>query len=335
MASLKIMKKVAKVSKFTGFTSLCYKLNKNRKRTIAYHNVIPDKYWDGSLHLDYSMKESSFVKQLEIIQDRFGCTLNIDDLSMATITFDDGYNNQYSVASKILDDRNIQGYFFCTANLIRDNEAFIMDKLQYWCSYVPYGVYSLEEINIKLDIKNEFSRKIEWSKISDAILNGTEIEKIEKILNDLYSFEKIRINKDLYKLRFRGISKEQLSEMKSKGHKIGAHSANHKRLSDMSSEELQEDICLCSSMLYETYNTNIFCYPFGSRSDINEKVINIIKNEGFDSSFAYSNNPIKEGYNNYFMPRMFLPDTDDKDTIDLILSGAKHFMSFRKLLPKY
>lgn len=335
MASLETMRKVAKISKITGFTSLCYKLNRNRKRTIAYHNIIPNEYWDNSLHLDYSMKKSSFVKQVEIIQHRLGCTLDIYDYSKATITFDDGYNNQYSVASKILDDRNVQGYFFCAANLIRNKEAFIMDKLQYWCSYVTYGVYKLEEINITLDIKNEECRKTQWLKISDAILSGVKIERIEKMLDNLYPFEEIKIDKDLYKLRFRGISKEQIKEMKKKGHKIGAHSANHKRLSDMNSEELKEDICLCSSMLSEVYNTKVFCYPFGSIGDINEEVVEIVKDKGFNSAFAYSNNPIEEGYEKYFMPRIFLPDTDDRDIIDLILSGAKHFMSFRKLLPKY
>ena len=67
MASVSTLKKVAKISKYTGFTLLCYFLNRNRKRTIAYHNVIHDQYWDNSVHLAHSMKESSFRKQIEVI----------------------------------------------------------------------------------------------------------------------------------------------------------------------------------------------------------------------------------------------------------------------------
>lgn len=334
MASLGTMKKVAKISKITGFTSLCYKLNKNKKRTIAYHNIIPDKYWDNSLHLSHSMKESSFIKQLEVIQDKLGITLNIHDTNKATITFDDGYLNQYSVASKIMDDKDIQGYFFCTANVINNNQAFIMDKLQYWFSYVPEGVYNLEELNIVLNIKDEESRKIEWQKISN-IIGPIEIERIEKLLDDKCPFKDISINEEFESLRFRGISKSQILEMKEKGHKIGAHSANHKRLSIMDDVELKKDIEMCGSMLYKTYNTRIFCYPFGSLGDINEDVLENIKKNGFNAAFAYSNNPVKEGYNQYFMPRMFLPDTDDIDVINFVLSGAKHFMSFRNLLPEF
>lgn len=334
MASLETIKKVAKISKITGFTSLCYRLNKNRKRTIAYHNIIPDQYWDDSLHLAHSMKESSFVKQLDVIQDRFGVTLNVDDVNEATITFDDGYLNQYSVASKIMNHKDLKAYFFCTANIINNNEAFIMDRLQYWFSYVPEGVYNLDEINIVLNIKDKESRKIEWQKISD-IIGPIEIERIEKLLDDKYPFRDISINKEFGSLRFRGISKIQLKEMKEKGHKIGAHSTNHKRLSIMDERELKKDIDMCGSMLDKVYNTKVFCYPFGSLGDINENVLKNIKDNGFHSAFAYSNNPIKEGYNEYFMPRMFLPDTDDAEIINFVLSGAKHFISFRKLLPKF
>lgn len=334
MASIETIKKVAKISKITGFTNLCYKLNKNRKRTIAYHNIIPDRYWDNSLHLDHSMKESSFRKQIEIMQDKFGCTLDIYNLDKVTITFDDGYKNQYSIASKILDDKDIQGYFFCTANVINNNQAFIMDRLQYWFSYVPYGVYNLDEINIVLNIEDENSRKTEWKKISD-IIGPVEIDKIEEILESLYPLYKININESLYKLRFEGITMNELNEMKNKGHKIGAHSANHKRLSNMNSDELEEDISICTEMLEKIYNTKSFCYPFGSKEDINENVIRSLSNKGFKNAFAYSNSPIEEGYNTYFMPRMFLPDIDDLDVINFILSGAKHFLSFKVLLPKY
>lgn len=332
MASIETLKIVSKISKVTGFTSLCYKLNKERKRVIAYHNIIPDKYWDDSLHLAHSMKESSFIKQLEIIRNRLGVTLNIYDIDKATITFDDGYLNQYLIASKIMDDKDIKGYFFCTANVINNNEPFIMDRLQYWFSYVPEGTYYLDKLGIKLSIKDKSSRISEWQKISD-IIGDVEIEKIENLLDEKYPFKDIKIDKEFGKLRFRGISKSQLIDMKEHGHKIGAHSANHKRLSIMDYEELKNDIGICKYMLDSDYNTDVFCYPFGSRKDINEIVLENIKKNGFKYAFAYSNNPIKEGYDEYFMPRMFLPDTDNEEVIDFILSGAKHFMSFRKLLP--
>ena len=335
MASINTLTKIAKISKITGFTSLCYLMNRNRKRTIAYHNIIPDKYFDNSLHLSHSMKESSFKKQLEIINDRFGgSTLEIEDTEKVTLTFDDGYLNQYLLASKLMDKQNMKGYFFCVANLIKNNEPFIMDKLQYWFSYVPYGVYEIKEINTKLEIKDKDSRTTEWKKIDDVIGDIT-IERAEELLDKAYSFNEINIEEEFYQLRYNHINKAQIDEMKKNGHKIGAHTASHKRLSVMDKEELKEDIAICKEMLNITYNTDVFCYPFGSKQDINDEVIEEIKSHGFTKSFAYCNGPIEGGYNRYFIPRMFLYNTDDKDLIDFVLSGAKHFISFRRLLPKY
>lgn len=336
MANINTLKKIAKISKYTGFTSICYFLNRNRKRTVAYHNIIPDKYFDNTLHLDYSMKESNFKKQIELIKSKFDINLDINDTKSLTLTFDDGYSNQCKIASRIMDKENVKGYFFCVANLINDNEILTMDKLQYWFSYVPLGVYKSKELNLEFNISTNEGRREEWKKVSDALKNGVSIKEAEEYLNDLYGFKDINMDEKFYRLRFYSIEKYELEDMKKKGHKIGAHSANHIRLSDLKQDELEEDIKICGDMLKnKIYNTKVFCYPYGSIEDISEVVINQVKNNGFESAFAYSNLPLNNGkeYNQYFIPRIFLPDTDDKDLIDFVLSGAKHFITFRKLLP--
>lgn len=337
MASIGILKKIAKISKYTGFTALCYFLNRNRKRTIAYHNVIPDKYWDNSVHLAHSMKESSFRKQIEIIKDRFDIDLDIENSKTITLTFDDGYLNQCSIASKILDEHGVNGYFFCVADLINYDKTLDMDMLQYWISYVPFGIYEISEINLSLVINYDEDRAVEWQKISDKLNEGVTSKAMKKYLEQCYLFSEIKsIDNIAYNLRFSGIDYKNLDLMKEKGHKIGAHSARHMRLSKLNDNELKEDINICKENLGKLYNTDIFCYPYGSIEDISEKVIELISINGFTKAFAYSNSPLKYyGYNKYFIPRMFIPDTDDKYLIDFILSGAKHFISFRELLPNF
>ena len=338
MASIDTLKKVAKISRYTGFTSFCYFLNRNRKRTIAYHNVIPDKCWDDSIHLAHSMKESSFRKQIDIIKDRFKVDLDIYNTKTLTLTFDDGYLNQYTVASKILDENEIVGYFFCVADLINNGKTLDMDMLQYWISYVPYGIYNVEEINLKLYVRDEESRKNEWKKVSDKLDEGIKLCDMKNMLDNIYKFEELRNYKNhepMYKIRFNPINKESINKMKKNGHKIGAHTAKHLKLSGLSKFELIEDISICKYNIDKLYNTKIFCYPYGSQKDISEDVIEELKKNNFTNSFSYSNGPLNGmDYNDYFMPRMFIPDTNDDDLINFVLSGAKHFVSFRKLLPK-
>lgn len=338
MANINTLKKVAKISKYIGFTFLCYFLNRDRKRTIVYHNVIPNKYWDNSIHLAHSMKESSFRKQIEVIKKRFDIDLDIYNPKTITLTFDDGYLNQYTVVSKVLDENDLNGYFFCVADLINNKKTLDMDMLQYWISYVPYGEYNVEAINLSLNITDEQSRKSEWKKISDKLDEGIKLYDMKNILDNIFKFEELKKatnHNDIYRTRFNPIDLESINKMKKNGHKIGAHTAKHLRLSRLSKYELIEDISICKYNMDNLYNTKIFCYPYGSQKDISKDVIEELKKNNFTNSFSYSNGPLNGmDYNDYFMPRMFIPDTDDEDLINFVLSGAKHFFSFRKLLPK-
>ena len=329
-----IKKSMSKISKYTGITQLFYKLNKNRKIIIAYHNVIPDKYFKECINLEFSMKESEFKKQIQLIKKRHQVGLEIYDNNQVTITFDDGYLNQYSIASKILDKYNIKGYFFYPANLLKQETLFI-DKIQYWIDYVKPGTYINTTYKLNLEIKDTKSRKKEYEKINDLIKQGLTFKQIHDILNEMCEFENIKIKKEFYKLRFTPIKKEQLKKMKAKGHKIGAHSSDHNILSKLSKEELEKDIKKCKELLDKgIYNTNTFCYPFGGTKDVSQKVKEEVKINKFENALSFTNEQIKDGYEQYFIPRMSLPEEGDECYIDFFLSGAYHFFRTGKLLPK-
>lgn len=329
-------KLLAKISKYSGFTSFCYFLNRDRKRVLAYHNIIIDDLFDNSMHLDHSTKESDFKAHLKIIQSKFDIDLNLSNKKSVTLTFDDGYLNQYLIGSKILDEINAKGIFFFSEDLIKNCRTLNMDLIQFWVSYVKEGSYDLKEANIRIEIR-EGNRRKEWKKISNKLLEGDiSLEELVNVLNKAYDINKIiDKNKEIYELRFKSIKPKFLNNMKKKGHLIGAHSSKHNRLSDLSYEELKEDIELCKNELGKIYNTDIFCYPYGSEDDISDRVIEEIKNSGFKKAFLYGNFPLKNfSYNEYLMPRMILPNTTNKDLIHFTLSGAKNMILFRKRLPK-
>lgn len=335
MATLRNLIRIAKISKYTGLTKLCYRLNKGKKRIVAYHNVIPDKYFDDTLHLAHSMRESSFRRQVIVIKKRFDVDLNLENKNSLSITFDDGYLNQGKIAGEILSNENMKAYFFCAGILIDKKDTLVMDKLQYWFSYVPSGEYYLKELSLALNLTDKENRKESWDKLSKFIDAKLPLSDIYKYLDNIYKFKGIKkLNDDFYKLRFTSLEDRHIENMKANGHNIGAHSYYHERYAVLDDEKIKDDIKHCVE-LKNIFNTDVFCYPYGSLVDINEIVRSEIKNSGYKKALAYSNNPIKEGYNQYFMPRIFLPDTDNEALIDFILSGAKYFCNFKKLLPDF
>jgi peptidoglycan/xylan/chitin deacetylase (PgdA/CDA1 family) len=326
---------VAKISKYTFMTKLFYKLNKERKIIIGYHNVIPDKNFENYINLDFSIRESQFIKHLEVIKKRFDIGIDLNNGNEVTLTFDDGYSNQYSIASKILDEYNVNGYFFCAADLLDNKDMLLIDKIQYWIDYADDGKYTNEEYNLELELADKITRKKQWRKVQSLIKNKVSFEKICELLDNMFRFEDIEIDNEFYKLRFNSIKKSELERMKLKGHKIGAHSSAHNILSYMKSDELNKDIEKCRVLL-ETgiYNTKTFCYPFGGEEDVSDEVIRVINKKGFVNAIAFINKKLKyRNYNELFMPRMILPNTYDKDYIEFILSGAYYFMKNFKLLP--
>ncbi|MGL4570224.1 MAG: polysaccharide deacetylase family protein [Clostridium sp.] len=335
MATIKTLTAVSKLSKYCGFTKLCYFLNRNKKRVIAYHNIMPDNIFDDSIHLEHSTRESSFIKHIKVIKKKFNIDLDIENKKTVTVTFDDGYLNQYEIASKIMDKFNSNGYFFLVESLINNKKIIPIDIIQFWISYVHEGVYNIKEINFLMEINNKNRREV-WESLSKKILeDNIDLDEIIIHLDNLYPIKKL-INSNIrsHKLRLEPIGKDEIQQMKKNGHIIGAHSSNHKRLSTLKKNELDEDIKKCNDMIGVLYNTKTFCYPYGSIQDISDEVITALKKYNFKRAFSYSNSPIVNyEYNDFFIPRMYLPDTEDKDLIEFVISGAKHMITFRKKLP--
>ncbi len=328
---------IIKLCKFLGIYKLFYFLNRNRKKIIGYHNIIPDEYFDNSINLDYSIKNSEFKKHLDIINKRFKVGLNLYNTQEITLTFDDGYQNQYSQGSKILDEYNNKGYFFYAANLLNDIDTLLIDKIIFWVDYVKEGYYSNEKYNIEFSINDKKSRRLAWEKINNLIQDNIKFDKIYKLLDEMYKFEDIKIYDEFYTMRFTSIKKCELEYMKKNGHKIGAHSSSHEILSKLSKEELENDIEKCKRLLDQgIYNTNTFCYPFGSEYEVNKETIKKIKEKGFKNAISFVNHPnLNIEYDNFFMPRITLPRTMDEDYIDFVLSGTLYFIKNKKLFPKF
>lgn len=327
-----VVKILSRVSYFLGFTSLFNFLNRDRKKVLAYHNVIPDRYYDGKLHLLHSHRESSFDKHIEVIKQSYEVDTEIENEKSITITFDDGYKNQYEIASKILDKYNIKGIFFFSGALIESEEMFLMDKVEYWFSYVPFGNYGKD---IKIDREEE--RIEEKNRFQQEIVPNYSKEEILEKLNGFYPFGKITMPDENYrKLRFSTITVENIEEMKKKGHIVAAHSYFHNNLANLSDIKLEEDISKCRDLRErKIYNSDIFCYPFGGDEDINDKTIESLKKNGFSKALAYTNVKNERDFDNYFIPRMTIPDTEDSYIINFYLSGAKHFLMTKKLFPKW
>ena len=96
----KLVKYFAVFAYYSGLCALFYWLNRKAKRIITFHNVLPDAMFRGGVANGVSTSLSCFEKILDECRKRFEFSTDLFDAKTLTITFDDGYRNQYSTAFK-------------------------------------------------------------------------------------------------------------------------------------------------------------------------------------------------------------------------------------------
>lgn len=307
-----------------GLFYLFYYLNRHKKIVLTYHNIIPDHLFDNSTHLGMSHIESIFENQIRLIKQK----VNYEHVM---ITFDDGYKNQYQIASKILEKHGLRGTFFVTFQLIENQTPLTIDTVMQWISYVPAGSYKV--IGTQFNITTENRHQIASIIYEKLLSNYTLWDDIEKELDQAFSFNQLKMNSELKRLRFDAMQKSDLLSLISKGHTVAAHSWDHRPLATLPIEIQKQDFLLCKTYAEQYCNSRLYSYPYGTKKEISRDTIRLCKKYNFVS--AYTNLPWLAWKNeevDYQLPRISLPNYNNSYLLDAKLSG---FEFFCKMLIEY
>ncbi len=99
-----------------------------------------------------------------------------------------------------------------------------------------------------------------------------------------FVFNKIDITKNWYFYKgLKPLSTGQIKEMHKGGISFGIHGKTHRRLSNLTNEELNEEVKLSKETLESFLETEIslFSYPFGQKKDFNSNNIKLVKESGY------------------------------------------------------
>lgn len=335
------MRWVIWLSRWSGFNWLSYRLNHGSKRILAYHNVIPDAHYRNDLHEGVSHSESVFRAQIGHLARHFKLGLDLADPRQLTLSFDDGYRNQHAVAHPILMQFGIQAYFFCTLDLVRDSRPLLIDEIMCWLGHARPGEYVIalpgvaEPMVLALRDETDCSRC--WGLLYPLLLADypTVAPALRAELDRCQPFGEIwsRLDASYVALRFTPILPHALEAMKAYGHLIGAHGKTHAPIGRLAPRLRDEELRACAAAMGTTYNTAVFCFPYGGLAEVADEV----EEHGFTQAFSNVNLPLPkpQSYHDLMIPRMALGNTADPSEIDFVLSGAKHFLKHGRLLPSW
>ncbi len=271
---------------------------------LTYHGVIPDKLINKTDFLfEYRnvVSQEEFDRQMAYLA-RYYTPISFKDFTelekrdeskpFVVVTFDDGFENNYTYAYPILKKHGIVGHFFVTTDFMGSRQLL-------WTEEVNYRVFHTKEIQLSIPVANKTivlplknTEQREQASIQlRKILKLSKLEIIEKALVALRQATADVDVKSLPRERYQFLSWEQIQEMHRNGMIFGSHTNHHYLLNTLTTEQVKNTLKLSKQILEEKLQTPCvyFSYPNGDKENFDPDHYRILEELGF--SFAFTQIP--------------------------------------------
>lgn len=181
---------------------------------------------------------------------------------ICSITFDDGYLNNYTVAKAVLEEFNVPATFFISTGFIGRDRWIWTDMVEHL-----YKNHTTEDIQTMLQHK---VRTLDEIKSGLKLLNLAEVVKI---VSSMFNEAGYGTLKPFGRYRF--MNWTQVRELVKDGFEIGAHTVNHPILSNERIDDAYNEIISSKETLMNNIGicSEVFCYPNGKSSDYTQEII--------------------------------------------------------------
>ena len=328
---------IASLGYWLGIDRLFYWLNRRCKRVLTFHNVFPDDLTLADGGGGMSMSESTLKSVVREIGKRYRFSVDFDDPETATLTFDDGFLNQYEVAARALADMGIPAVLFVAGDNIdrtQPMDAPAVDLLTLWLAHVPQKI--LADFAASLPYGNgtsgnlHVSRMRFWIDVLRPLYVGDSHARGRSIVakcDQAYPFSTLvaSLPAEYVRLRLGGVSSAQLDDLRGRGWKIGWHSKSHYPLSAIPCSEKHQEFLAPDDIKFMPMS-----YPYGELRSVDNDDVRICRESGFP--MAFSNLPEDNRMlGPFFRMRFTIPS--DKVMLHFHLSGFRYFLKSGRLLP--
>jgi len=270
------------------------KLSKKKFPIFLFHGVVKDT----NTGIRNYTKKHLFDEEFDLLMSKL--KLNGSPISMNEIlwysenkkqlppfsyavTFDDGFENNFSVAVPILEKHLTPATFYVSTNLVNNN-------LMTWTDQIEYCLNNTYQVSLELPwIKNPYQLNSKDSKINCLkdirfhLKKQPQIYKYEKIVSMIFEQCGMKIVTSSNHSLDKKMNWGQVSQLHNKKlFTIGGHSHNHVSLGLIESSLMKKEIDTSVKLLLDKANIHSqhYSYPEGQYIDFNDSVIEKLRNSG-------------------------------------------------------
>lgn len=271
-----------------------------KKQTNPVRNYtgkhIEEKIFDDCM---FALSKKGKSLSMDEILFHYENKLPFSDYSYS-ITFDDGFENNISVAAPILEKYSIKSMVYITTSFIQSNMMSWIDRIEYAVENTYLTKYKKSWTN-QYHLLNNKERKISFLQDIRKYVKSTKTIDPNEFADNLckvLGFAGLNSSNDILDKK---LNWEQIKEIvNSKLMSIGGHTHSHAILSFLSQEELESEIDISLQLLKEKtgLKTIHFSYPEGLSHCFSEREIIELSKRGIkccptaiDGTNKYNQNP--------------------------------------------
>ncbi len=274
---------------------ISHKLSKDGLLILLFHGVVKDNNYQVRNYIRKHI-EADFFHDLLVDLRSKGICLSIDEIinihnsgeeypaNSFAITFDDGFENNYSVAVPILEDLRLPAIFYITTDFIENGTMSWTDKAEYALEEVGDNTVNLtlpwsgDKINI-----TSAKDKIALMKRMRSYIFADESRNPQEIIYWLYNELGLDIVQNTDDPLDKKLSWEQVREINDNPlFVVGGHTHTHPIMSGLSADELDYEIDTSLRLLKEKSGVDNchYAYPQGQANHYSKTVIEALKKRG-------------------------------------------------------
>jgi peptidoglycan/xylan/chitin deacetylase (PgdA/CDA1 family) len=299
-----------------------------RRRRDAFLVLLYHRVNRTSPHFAIERTEpEAFRAQMELLAREFR-VMPLDDLvrcaragepvppRAVAITFDDGYEDNYTEAYPILRDLGLPATVFLATGCIGTGEGLWFDRVLEAFRTARADSISLPGGAVEDGLRDPEVRERVAHRALYALMRLSNAERAPSI------------DRLVQELDPEGVSHlpammtwDQVRLMAAHGITFGAHTVTHPILSRLPLDEAEAEIVGSKRRIEEEIGgpVNLFAYPVGRRSDYSPDVLDLVARAGFDAALTTTPAANAIGDNPYLLRRI-KPLGDDVPTFALGLS---------------
>lgn len=269
--------------------------NKNIYKIFLFHGVIKKNY-DIRNYTKKHILEKKFIKKIKFLKKKYNI-LSLNQIlyliknnkhfpsNTCAITFDDGFENNYSIAAPILEKFKIPTTFYFSTDFINNNTMSWIDKIEYTFEKTKKTKVLLPWNKKPLEINNKKNKIFVLDQIRKKLKNKNKNSIIEKVVNDIFKQLQVKkiisLNGELdKKISWSKVKKLNCSDLFT----IGGHSHRHISLTSVSLKEAKIEIDKSIRLFKKKIGINLqhYSYPEGQKIDFNLAIKKHLKMRGIN-----------------------------------------------------